>query len=123
MVVMLNLVVQNLSGTICIVYRLIPKNLQKEYGIAAKPVHERAKGTYAHKIKLQDKEDHVLNYSLAVVWRGLNLMCRRDAVREADGVAMMSFGNLIWYTFLATNTQNKTILAHRLIASISGWLP
>jgi hypothetical protein len=34
--------------------------------------------------------DHKYNYTRAITWIGLNLLCRRDAVREADGETMMT---------------------------------
>jgi hypothetical protein len=36
-------------------------------------------------------EDKIRSYSLALVWAGLNLLRRRDAVREADGEAMIAY--------------------------------
>ena len=68
--------------------------------------------------------DFVHNYSRAITWFGLNLLCRRDAVREADGNAMMSYWKLDHLHFFSANHHPKyLILSHRLIASISGWLP
>ena len=34
-------------------------------------------------------EDHKLAYCTAMAWKGLNLLVRRDAVREGDGEAMI----------------------------------
>lgn len=54
---------------------------------------------------------------------GLNLLCRRDAVREADGEAMMSLWKLDLVHFFSTKHPKYVILAHRLLVSINGWLP
>lgn len=64
-----------------------------------------------------------MNYSLSLIWRGLNLLCRRDAVREADGEAMMPFWKYDLIHFFGNKHPKYTILAHRLIASVNGWLP
>ena len=67
--------------------------------------------------------DFVYNYSRAITWAGLNLLCRRDAVREADGDALMKFWKLDLIHFFRTKHPKYLILAHRLIVSINGWLP
>ena len=36
----------------------------------------------------------VYNYSRAITWAGLNLVCRRDAVREAERDALMRYWKL-----------------------------
>lgn len=67
------------------------------------------------------RDDYKRNYSLALVWRGLNLLCRRDAVREADVEAMMEYWKLDLVNFFAKKHPKYVILAHRLIACINGW--
>ena len=67
--------------------------------------------------------DHLRNYSCAITWCGLNLMTRRDAVREADGDAMMSHWKIDLVHFYASHHPKYLILAHRLCASVGGWLP
>lgn len=63
-----------------------------------------------------DDKDCVNLYTLAMVWFGLNLLTRRDAVREADGVDMMTFWKIDLVRFFANGHYKYTILAHRLIA-------
>ncbi|CAG2194617.1 unnamed protein product [Mytilus edulis] len=58
-----------------------------------------------------------------ITWTGLNLLCRRDAVREADGEAMISHWKLDLVHFFSTKHPKYVILAHRLLVSINGWLP
>ena len=62
------------------------------------------------------------NINIALIWRGLNLLCRRDAVREADGEAMMSFFKFDLVHFFGNKHPKYVILAHRLLASVNGWL-
>lgn len=56
-------------------------------------------------------------------WVGLNLLCRRNAVREADREAMMSHWKVDLVHFFSTKHPQYVILAHRLLVSINGWLP
>lgn len=67
--------------------------------------------------------DHKYNYTRAITWIGLNLLCRRDAVREADGEAMMTHWRFDLIHFFRSKHPKYLILAHRLIACINGWLP
>ena len=53
-------------------------------------------------------DDFKYNYSRAITWTGLNLLCRRDAVREADGEAMMSHWKLDLVHFFRQNIQNMS---------------
>jgi hypothetical protein len=69
------------------------------------------------------ENDRKRDYSVALLWRGLNLLCRRDAVREADGDAMMAYWKLDLVYFFAKKHPKYVILAHRLISSINGWAP
>ena len=46
--------------------------------------------------------DHIYNYSRAMAWLGLHLLCRRDAVREADGNAMITHWKLYLVHFFAS---------------------
>ncbi|CAC5386074.1 unnamed protein product [Mytilus coruscus] len=73
--------------------------------------------------QLLTSPDFKYNYSRAITWAGLNLLCRRDAVREADGGVMMSHWKLDLVHFFSTKHQKYVILAHRLLVSINGWLP
>lgn len=50
-------------------------------------------------------------------------MCRRDAVREADGDAMLSFWKFDLVHLFGNKHPKYVILAHRLLAAVNGWLP
>lgn len=67
--------------------------------------------------------DYKRNHSIALAWRGMNLLCRRDAVREGDGPAIISMWKLDIVTFLVNRHPKYFILAHRLLVSLNGWLP
>ena len=69
-----------------------------------------------------DACDYIYNYSRSLTWCGLNLLCRRDAVREGDGPAMMSHWKLDLVHFFTFRHPKYVILAHRLIASLKGWV-
>jgi len=49
--------------------------------------------------------DHTYNYSRAMAWLGLHLLCRRDAVREADGNAMITHWKLYLFHFFRVETS------------------
>lgn len=91
---------------------------------ACKPKKRKGKkGKKKSKKDVKPVNDTKYNYSRALCWFGLNLLCRRDAVREADGEAMMSHWRIDLVHFFRTKHPKYLILAHRLIASINGWLP
>ena len=72
----------------------------------------------------KDKNVHYKeNYSRAIAWCGLQLLCRRDAVREGDGEAMIRNWKYDLLHFFTRKHPKYLILAHRLIASVNGWLP
>ncbi|VDI47021.1 Hypothetical predicted protein [Mytilus galloprovincialis] len=73
--------------------------------------------------KPEQVSDHIYNYSRSMAWLGLNLLCRRDAVREADGNAMITHWKLDLVHFFASKHPKYLILAHMLLASVHGWLP
>ena len=89
--------------------------------------HSKAKGK-ARKVKEKTEKtpeitkDFKKDYSMSLVWRGLNLLCRRDAVREADGEAMMAFWKLDLISFFGKKHPKYVILTHRLIACLNGWV-
>jgi hypothetical protein len=62
-------------------------------------------------------DDFKERHSRALTWAGLNLLCRRDAVRENDGPDMLRHWRLDLANFMNYNHPKYTILAHRLIAS------
>ena len=52
----------------------------------------RKKAVKKSEVETEDAvNDYKNGYSRAIAWVGLNLLCRRDAVREADGEAMMPY--------------------------------
>lgn len=61
-------------------------------------------------------EDHVRNYALSVIWCGLLDMVHRDAVREADGLAMMSMWRCNMLRFWGGRHFKYLIVGHRLLA-------
>ena len=82
----------------------------------------RKKGPKTVKASQVDSCDYVYNYSRSLVWCGLNILCRRDAVREEDGEAMISHWKLDLIRFFRRGHPKYVILAHRLIASLKGWV-
>jgi len=62
--------------------------------------------------------DHVRNYSLAVCWYGLLDLCHRDAIREADGPAMMSMWRINMVRFWNGHHNKYLATGHRLLAGI-----
>ncbi|XP_064615651.1 uncharacterized protein LOC135479677 [Liolophura sinensis] len=67
--------------------------------------------------------DFKFRYNTALAWRGLNLLCRRDAVREGDGDAMLSYWVMDLVDFYRTGKFESVTSAHRLLSSVNGWLP
>ncbi|KAH3741064.1 hypothetical protein DPMN_047782 [Dreissena polymorpha] len=67
--------------------------------------------------------DFKQNYTKSILWCGLNLLCRRDAVREADGQAMLTFWKFDLVHFFWHRHPKYVILAHRPLAAVNGWLP
>ncbi|OWF48543.1 Chromatin modification-related protein png2 [Mizuhopecten yessoensis] len=70
-----------------------------------------------------DQEDRIEGYCKAMVWRGLNLLCRRDAVREGDGETMIRYWRFDLPYFMEKKHPKYVILAHRLLCATHGWLP
>ncbi|XP_052217447.1 uncharacterized protein LOC127835183 [Dreissena polymorpha] len=67
--------------------------------------------------------DHKQAYAMSVLWRGLMHMAERDAERENDGEAMISFWRLNMLEFWEHGHYKYLTLAFRLLASVSGWMP
>ena len=55
-------------------------------------------------------------YSCSVVWLRLNDMARRDAVREADGEAIMRHWNIDMPQYWTYNHNKYLIIGHRILA-------
>ena len=60
--------------------------------------------------------DHVRNYSLAVIWYGLLDLCHHDAIREADGLAMMTMWRVNMIRFWNSRLDKYLSTGHRLLA-------
>lgn len=65
----------------------------------------------------EEDDDHVQQYSLAVLWHGLNAMANRDAVREGDGPAMLVSWRINMLQFWEKHHPKYLILCHQLLAS------
>ncbi|OWF35407.1 hypothetical protein KP79_PYT24558 [Mizuhopecten yessoensis] len=72
---------------------------------------------------VDSKNDHINQYSCAVVWRGLLHMVQTAAERENNGPVMLSDWRLDMLQFWAYNHNKYLILGHRLRAGVNGWLP
>jgi hypothetical protein len=68
--------------------------------------------------KVVARNDFLQDHSCSLLWRGLNDMARRDAIREADGEAMIHFWRVDMLDFWSKNHNKYLILGHRLIAGI-----
>lgn len=68
--------------------------------------------------KADKKPDYINSHSKALLWRGLNDLVRRDAVRENDGESMVAFWKIDLVEFSQKNHYKYSILAHRLIAGL-----
>lgn len=65
---------------------------------------------------IEGKDDSIQQYSLDLLWRGLNHMVRRDAVREGNGPVMLLFWKLDLLNFWCLHPRYLRI-GHRLLAS------
>ena len=63
-----------------------------------------------------NQPDHKALYTKAVVWRGLQHMCRLDAERENDGDGLMAFWKFDMFDFWTKRHYKYLGLAHRFIA-------
>ncbi|XP_078141846.1 uncharacterized protein LOC144539769 [Centroberyx gerrardi] len=70
-----------------------------------------------------EHEDHVQNYSKAMIWEGLQHLARRDAVQEGDGEAMTEFWKLNMIQFWDRKHPNYFTIAFRMLAGIEGFYP
>ncbi|XP_060588189.1 uncharacterized protein LOC132743654 [Ruditapes philippinarum] len=67
--------------------------------------------------------DRKFEYTKILVWRGLNDMIRRKAVRSNNGEMMVLFWKMDLPLFHNGNHTKYFILGHRLITALNGWLP
>ena len=68
----------------------------------------------------QKKKDNVLQYSKAILFDGLRNLCRRDAIRENDGPAMLSDWKRYSPEFHTGRHWKYAILSHTILAGKSG---
>lgn len=61
-------------------------------------------------------DDEVLVHSKALLWRGLNHLARRNAIREGDGPAMARHWRVDMPEFWTHNHYNYLIIRHKLLA-------
>jgi len=62
--------------------------------------------------------DHLRNHSLAMTWCGLLDLCHRDAIREADGVAMMTMWPVNMLRFWNGHHPKYLSTGHCLLAGV-----
>ena len=67
--------------------------------------------------------DRVLEYSKAVTFQGLVHLARHDAIREADGRAVLEHWIIDLMQFVSKNHPKYTKLAHYFIAGAKGMFP
>jgi len=60
--------------------------------------------------------DQGREYAIALTWCGLRDLCHRDAIREADGAAMMSLWRLNMLRFWEGHHYKYLSAGHRLLA-------
>ena len=65
------------------------------------------------------QQDGVRNYSVAITYYGLLELCHRDAIREADGVAMMALWRSSTIRFWEGNNYKYMTTGHRLLSGRS----
>ena len=68
--------------------------------------------------KNKDEADYVQNYSKALLFRGLYDMVMEDAVKEADGDAMMQLWRINLLDFWSNKHPKYLIQATRLLTGI-----
>ena len=61
-------------------------------------------------------KDGVLEYSQCLLWRGLNHLARRDALREGDRPMIIAHWKMDMLTFMQDRHPKYLILAHHLVA-------
>ena len=74
------------------------------------------KSSQDYSVQQSDDDDHVRNYSIAVVWNGLLDLIHRDAIREADGNAMMTMWRCNMVRFWSGHHFKYLKIGHRLLS-------
>ena len=69
----------------------------------------------------QEEMDHIRRYSITATWYGLMDQCHRDAIREADGLAMMALWR-INMRYWRGNHYKYMIIAHRLLTGTFSYI-
>ena len=62
-------------------------------------------------------DDNVLQYSREVIWQGLNVAVRHDAVRQGNGLAMMSDWKYDMVSFWVNRHTTYFQIGHQFLAS------
>ncbi|XP_038069432.1 uncharacterized protein LOC119738598 [Patiria miniata] len=68
-------------------------------------------------------DDSVQNYTKALMWRGLNHLARRWAVRHGDGKTMTSHWKMDLIEFWAFGHDKYLTMAQQFLTGVSGFLP
>ena len=63
-------------------------------------------------------DDHISEYSKAMLWHGLFMVCNIDAERENDGPQMIRIWKMCIPQFWSKNHHKYLTLAHRLLAGM-----
>ncbi|KAL3867568.1 hypothetical protein ACJMK2_040455 [Sinanodonta woodiana] len=80
-----------------------------------KSMKERKKKTVAESLN-----DNKRNYTILVMWKGLNQQVRRDAIRENDGERMLLHWRFDMLQFFEKHHTKYFIVGHRLLSAVSG---
>ena len=80
-------------------------------------VDKEATGTAQHRVGQQP--DLVYESAKALTWYGLLDLCQRDAIREADGPAMISMRRINMLRFWSGKHHKYLKAGHRLLAGLS----
>lgn len=62
--------------------------------------------------------DYLRQYTLALTFYSLMDLCQKDAIREGDGLAMMSFWRINMLRFWRGNHYKYLKIGHRLLAGL-----
>lgn len=64
--------------------------------------------------------DSKYNYTIRLIWRGLNQMVRRDAIRENDGKRMLLHWRFDMLQFYEKHHPKYLLIGQRLLAAVNG---
>ncbi|XP_038047575.1 uncharacterized protein LOC119721568 [Patiria miniata] len=69
-----------------------------------------------------EHDDYVLNYTKALMWRGLNHLARRFAVRHGEGETMKSHWKMDLLEFWSSRHHKYLNIAQQFLTGVSGFL-